>query len=449
MNNSTYASLPLSDFFYFCPNYLRAQMFKYLKYNRQLTNVIGLWFVAGYLFSASLYVLVPATLFILGGKFKYLIIFLGFWFVLILSDARGGFESASIVKILYVLLLVYFASQKGILNLNRSYQYFIPFIAISVISLTFSPIIFDAAQKTLSYFLLLLVVPSFVSFLLRTNKNMFLLGLVYTGALVLLLGLVMRVIQPEFAIYAERYSGVFGNPNGVGIFSLLYNMLWGIIKHHHPHLFSRKDRIVVNALIIISVLLCASRGALLSVTMFYALDYSVRKKNPFVAAGVVVVFLSFFFMENIIGWLYQIGLGEYLRAQTLENGSGRIVAYEFAWEQIKLNPIFGMGFGYSEYWFHKEEVEIVLNLLNHQGNTHNSYLTILMDTGFMGGIAFLVAWGTMFSKSIKQSPFGVPVLIIVLFSSNVEAWLAASLNPFTIIIVTILALLSDQAFTKK
>ena len=194
----------------------------------------------------------------------------------------------------------------------------------------------------------------------------------------------------------------------------------------------------------------ASRGALLAVFMFFALDYSVRTKNPFIMIGVVIVFISSMFIDNIVNLLYSLGIGEYLRAQTLEEAGGRLVAYEYAWEQIKLNPFFGKGFGYSEFWFHQEEIELELNLLNHQGNTHNSYLTILMDTGFVGFFAFIFAWGTFFSKAIGKSPFGLPVLIIVLFSSNVEAWLAASLNPFTIILLIILTLLTDKYFyTRK
>ncbi len=425
-------------------------MLKYIKNNRQYVNILALWFVVGFVFSPLLYVLVPASIFALSGKNKYLITFLGFWFILILSDARGGFASAGTVKILYVLIMLYFVVQnKRILNSNSQYKAFIPFIGIAIISLSSSPIMITAIQKTASYFLLLFIVPPFVSYLLKTNKRHFLLGLVYTGALVLLIGFAMRFVSPDFATYAGRFSGVFGNPNGLGIFSILFSMLWLIIKFYHPKLFSKRDRYLINALIIASVLMAASRGALLSVGMFYALDYSVRTKNPFIVVGVILVFISFMFMDNIIGWLYSIGLGEYLRAQTLENGSGRLVAVKYAWEQIQINPVIGKGFGYSEYWFHLEEVELILNALDHQGNTHNSYLTVLMDTGFIGFFAYLFAWGSFVAKAIKTSPYGFPVLIIVLFSTNVEAWLAASLNPFTIVLVIILTLLTDKNFNSK
>lgn len=425
-------------------------MLKYLKYNQKYVQILALWFVAGFLFSPLLYVLVPIIIFTLSGKNKYLTAFLGFWVMLVFSDAKIGFGSAATVKILYILILLYFiVDNKKILQNNHIYKAFIPFIIFSIISLISSPILFTAIEKTTSYFLIVFIVPPLVSFLLKTNKQLFLLGLVYTGTLVLLMGFVMAVVAPDSAFYAERFSGLFGNPNGLGIFTILFTMLWKTIKFYYPKLFTKKDKYLINTLIIIAIIMAASRGALLSVFMFYALDYSVRKKNPFIIVGVIIVFISFLFIDNIVSWLYSIGLGEYLRAQTLENGSGRVVAYEFSLEQIKLAPLFGKGFGYSEYWFHREDIELVLNLLNHQGNTHNTYLTVLMDTGFFGLFAFIFAWGIFFSQAIKQSPFGVPVLIIILFSSNVEAWLAASLNPFTIILIIILTLLTNKNFTNS
>lgn len=422
-------------------------MLAYINKNRTLFGILGLWFIAGYLISPALYVLVPLTIFTLSSKNKYLILFLGFWFILILSDARGGFASAANVKIIYLLILAFFYFQNNKIKANNyHYKNFIPFIMLSLISLAFSPIIFTAAQKTLSYFLLIFIVPPFVSFLLQTYKRTFLLGLVYLGAGVLLLGLIMRFVSPSFATLAGRFSGLFGNPNGLGIFSILFTILWCIIKYYNPNLFTKRNKIFINLLILASVFMCASRGALVAVTMFYILDYSVRKNNPFIVFLVIVGLSSFFFIDDIVGWLYSIGAGEYLRAQTLETGSGRVVAYEYAWEQIKLNPIFGKGFAYSEFWFHQEEIEFELNMLNHQGNTHNSYLTILMDTGFIGLLFFIVAWGSFFVKAFVKSRYTLSVLIIVMFSSNIEAWLAASLNPFTIILIIILTLLTDKNF---
>jgi O-antigen ligase len=183
-----------------------------------------------------------------------------------------------------------------------------------------------------------------------------------------------------------------------------------------------------------------------SIAMFYAMEKSITAKNPLIMVAVLISGVGFFFVDNIVDLLYKWGIGEYFRAQTLEKAGGRTVAFEFAWKEIKLSPIFGRGFGYTEYIFHREDIEKMLNDLNHQGNTHNSYMTIIMDTGFVGFVTFLLGWLYNFGIAIKKSAFAFPVLVIALISTNIESWLAASLNPFTIVLIIILTLLTEYKF---
>jgi len=72
-----------------------------------------------------------------------------------------------------------------------------------------------------------------------------------------------------------------------------------------------------------------------------------------------------------------------------------------------------------------------------------------MNTGFVGMLLFVYAYGVWFYKAISKSRFGFPVLLIVPFSANVEAWLSGSLNPFSIVLIIILTLLSDKNFIAK
>jgi len=178
----------------------------------------------------------------------------------------------------------------------------------------------------------------------------------------------------------------------LGIFLILYTMLWLIIKHYYPQLFSVKDRRLITILIFLSLFLCASRGAMFSIAMFYAMEKSITAKNPLIMVGVLIAGIGFLFIDNLADLLYKWGIGEYFRAQTLEKAGGRTVAFEFAWKEIKLSPIFGRGFGYTEYIFHRDDIAKMLNDLNHQGNTHNSYMTVIMDTGFVGFACFLLGW---------------------------------------------------------
>ncbi len=423
-------------------------MLRYFRINILTIQILGFWAIAGILFSPSLYILVPLSVLYFSNQNKYQLLFFGFWFILILSDSRNAWSSASNVKIIYILLLLYFflVSLKRFRFKSTFVVPFVPFILASIISIAFSVDFFVSVQKTLSYILILIVVPVYTKQLLHENKYLFLYNLVWFGAFILLSGLALKIAAPGFVTLAERFTGILGNPNGLGIFLILYTMLWLIIKYYYPQLFSIKDRRIITLLIFLSLILCASRGAMFSIAMFYAMEKSITAKNPLIMVAVLISGVGFFFVDNIVDLLYKWGIGEYFRAQTLEKAGGRTVAFEFAWKEIKLSPIFGRGFGYTEYIFHREDIEKMLNDLNHQGNTHNSYMTIIMDTGFVGFVTFLLGWLYNFGIAIKKSAFAFPVLVIALISTNIESWLAASLNPFTIVLIIILTLLTEYKF---
>ncbi len=423
-------------------------MLRYFRINILTIQILGFWAIAGILFSPSLYILVPLSVLYFSNQNKYQLLFFGFWFILILSDSRNAWSSASNVKIIYILLLLYFflVSLKRFRFKSTFVVPFVPFILASIISIAFSVDFFVSVQKTLSYILILIVVPVYTKQLLHENKYLFLYNLVWFGAFILLSGLALKIAAPGFVTLAERFTGILGNPNGLGIFLILYTMLWLIIKYYYPQLFSIKDRRIITLLIFLSLILCASRGAMFSIAMFYAMEKSITAKNPLIMVAVLISGVGFFFVDNIVDLLYKWGIGEYFRAQTLEKAGGRTVAFEFAWKEIKLSPIFGRGFGYTEYIFHREDIEKMLNDLNHQGHAHNSYMTIIMDTGFVGFVTFLLGWLYNFGIAIKKSAFAFPVLVIALISTNIESWLAASLNPFTIVLIIILTLLTEYKF---
>ncbi|HLW08309.1 MAG TPA: hypothetical protein VKY45_12190, partial [Marinilabiliaceae bacterium] len=71
------------------------------------------------------------------------------------------------------------------------------------------------------------------------------------------------------------------------------------------------------------------------------------------------------------------------------------------------------------------------------------------DTGLVGLVLFCVGWLVNFFRASKLTPMVWALLFGMLLSISVESWLVASLNPFTIILVIILTLLSDENFYRK
>lgn len=406
------------------------------------------WLAAGVLTGPLVYAIVPLHLLYLNNRNSLLILLLGLWFILVLSDSRHAFLNFSVnLKAVMMVVLAWIAYTNLPYWGNKSfYKPFLPFLAVAAYSMMLGPDIFNSFQKTLSYGLLFFIVPNLVNGLLSSQRDFFLKGVAYLGALVLIAGFVFRILAPEYVIFkGERFSGILGNPNGLGIFALMFAMLFYFISRFHPTLLSRNEKIVIWAAIGASLVMAGSRGAIFSTVIFFGGIWLFKRSIPL---GFLVMIVGIWGYQVVVNNFEEIvismGLGDYFRLETLESGSGRLVAYEFAWQNIRENYWLGKGFGYAEHLMAANR-EYFMNK-GHDGNVHNSYLTIWLDTGLFGLIALAWGWLVHFFRASRLTPMAWAALFAVGFSAFVESWLAASLNPFTIQLVILLTLLADERF---
>ena len=415
--------------------------------NIQFAILFLIWLLIGMIATPLALVFIPISWIYLANKKMYIELFLGFFLILILSDNRHYIlsftKSLKVVYMSFMILLLFLDAK--LRPKARDYLPFAPFLIIAFICILFSPIKFESFQKTLSYGMLLIIVPSFVSLLYQEYGDLFLRSLVYVGITVYSAGIILRMVNPSFVILINRYSGILGNPNGIGIFSVLFFITFQVIKTYKPHLFNKKEDILTYFVVFLSVLLAGSRGAIVSITLYFVFKRLSKVSNILSLFALMVVAFSYQYIEQAVPYIIKLfGLGHYFRLKTLDSASGRFVAYAFAWHHIQQNFWIGHGFSFTDYLF--KEYQLVLNTMGHEGNAHNSYLTAWLDTGFFGLISFLAAWFYYFKRAAKNSYLAYPVMFAILFSSFFESWLMGSLNPFTIQLLILLALLTDKQF---
>jgi len=406
------------------------------------------WVLLGAFTGPLVYVAVPIHMLVIKNKGEWLWLVLGLWLVLTLSDSRQSiFSFATNLKTAMMLVMGYLfliMPKEG--DAWRFVKPFIPFFIIAFPSLFGSPLAFEGFQKTVSYFLLLLVIPGFVNLLLTHERDRFLYHLVMVGVIVLAAGIVLRSIYPEFVIFkGERYSGLMGNPNGMGIYGFVFTALFTIIQHFQPHLFSRKETILIYALVFASLIFGGSRGGLFATGIFLAAWFLIRRDVVLGLVTMSLIFISYqVVMTNFVDVVQSLGWEDYFRLETLETQSGRIYAREVAWESIRENYWFSNGFSFNEHVLaqHRDYFE----KMGHQGNIHNSWLTMWVDTGLAGVVLWGIGWLVNFIRAARFSPMVWAVFFGVLLSGTVESWLVASLNPFTIVLVIILSMMSHPAF---
>jgi len=425
---------------------------QYLKENIQFFILLLIWLVVGRYAGPVYYALIPVSIILLKNNESYLELFLGFWFILILSDnLTYSWIFAKKIKDIYFLLIaiLFFLDIKNFQSSSELFKRFIPFFVITVITLAYSETLVVSAQKTLSYVLFFLVIPTYIVKIYQKDGELFFRKIVFFILTILLVCLILRFVDAGNAVsHGGRLRGLFGNPNGLGLFCMLTFLLSYLIIHLRPNLFSKNEKRLIYFLILLPLFMSGSRNVATALMLFLVLG-AFYKMSPFLG---FIIFLTFIVLYEMIDTNYiyiikTLGLESFFRLGTIEVGGGRYIAWKFAWEQIQHNFFLGKGIAFDEYIMRKNYG--LLSRLGHQGGVHNSYLIFWLNTGIIGVLAYFGAFVITFIKGAKNSVLSFPIMFSVMFTINFEPWIAASLNPLTIILMLIIAVLTDDIFHKE
>lgn len=424
-------------------------MFDFLARNKFLLLTLIVWYIVGTFSTPFFYFVGSASVLLFWRKRMYFELLVGFVFILILSDSlTHATDFAKEFKTIYIILLsaAVFLDRGYFQPYNRIYLYFLPFIIISLVGLIESPFPFTGVQKTLSYLLLFFAVPQIFVRIFKDHGPIVLKDLLFFGSAIVILGFAMRFIAPEVAMsHGERFRGVFGNPNGLGIFTSLIVVIAIICREYFKGFFSKNDLRWIVIPVMAGLLLTGSRTSIMAVFIFFVFVRFYRF-SPFIGSilflgvGIAVEYVA----ANIVGIVDSLGLTEYFRIETLEEGSGRFIAWSFAWEAIQEYFWFGRGFAFDEWLMNINQD--FLNAMGHQGGVHNTYLILWLNSGLVGLLFYLRGVFLLFFKAAKNTPLAFPVLWLILFSIALEPWLAASLNPFTILFLLGITIMTDEVF---
>jgi O-antigen ligase len=420
----------------------------YLKHF-QFIVILTILYVSGVWGGPIIYILFPAFLLVFGMKWRYFeLLIIAIW-TLILADyvpvkdaPYDDLQFAKDLKILVPLSLFAFfiRDRVSFAPYSKLALYFAPFLLVASFGLTDSIDLTVGLQKTASYVLMVLTIPMYVVHLNKEEGEEFWKALITFIIGMLTIGLLLRFVAPDIAMLkGGRFKGILGNPNGVGTFVNLVFILWILVKEFKLARFGKKENFYILIVLLLSVLWSGSRNGMMSVALFYMVHRMV-KINWFLAivsmAGFIVFNEQIF--EFIIGVIEFFGLGEFFRIESLEEGSGRKIAWVFAWSEIQNYFYIGGGFGHDEnimrpnyYWLSRK---------GHQGGVHNSYLSMWFDSGIIGVVSYFFGLLVIMFKNMKHNYIVIAILVSICFNATYESWLVASLNPFTIIFLIILTI---------
>lgn len=426
-----------------------SSIFDFFRNYLQFFAVVLMWIVVTIYMGPLIYLVMPATIFMWRARGQSQQIIMGFLITLVMSDIDPDILAMDPIKqaknfVMIALTIAFFMDRPKFEPLSDIFKIFLPFFIYAIFPLIFSGRIVVASQKTLSYALLFLLVPNWFMLNFRMYKWDFVRNLIYFICFILAVSPLIGEIRHWYTVIDGRYRGTFGNPNGLGIFCFLSFLIVSVAEYQNKQLFpTRIVRFVVYGIIIYNLIRCGSRTSATATVMFllFSRFFSV---SPFIG---FVIFLGFvaalqYLTNNLANIVIALGLQEFMRVDTLEDGSGRYFAWAFAWEKIQDYFLLGGGFGNDEYVMRQNYA--YLRSQGHHGGVHNSYLTMWFNVGIIGLLIYFRSLFVAFVKASKLTPIAFAVLFSILFSALYESWLNGSLNPFTILVVIVLTMMSEE-----
>lgn len=419
-------------------------MKEFFRHHAQTILILLFWTVCGLISSTFAYFVVPTTVVLLKLRHRYKEIFFGFIFIIILSDQRYYFFAfAKNVKEVYFFLMGVFLlfDRKLFAPLSNFVGPFIGFFGVALFCTLFYPDEYlTSLFKLLAFLLAFLNYPNYTTKLYRDDPKNFLQFFVYF--VIFLLGLNLALYIPFSArlSISGRYMGIMGNPNSLGLFCLIFSIFITIINDIEKDLFTRRQKLMFWVIILMNVLLARSRTTFITFGMFGIFGMAFKRSTLLGLLSVILLFVTNFYIVEIITNVANVlGLQEFFRLNDIEKGSGRVVAWLFAWKEINENTFFfGNGFDYTNYYLGINSDK--LSLLGHQGNAHNSYLTFWLETGLVGLLFFLYGFCKSFINMSFKTRYAFPAMFAIGFSMFFESWFTAGMNPYLIQVLMILVL---------
>lgn len=379
-------------------------------------------------------------------------IFILFWFTLIMSDNYFIGFGRTTKPILILLFSGYYFLHNSTTKGNRLLLYFLPFLGIAALALLMSPDIGSAVQKYLSYGLLVFSIPIVALQMGKSEDQIDFRSLFYFSLIIVLVCLFQYWFGDSSISHGGRLRGLFGNPNGLGMFCLFSILLLETIRYFKPDSVEGYEYYVSLLIIFLVIFLTGSRASLISVVIFYMFKRLTRI-SPFIGLTSVILLLLTYdiIVQSGIDILINIGLQQRFRitGEQTTLASGRLIAWKFAWDEIQKSFFLGRGWNYDEIWIYGP-ISKLLSSLNHQGGVHNSFLIFWLNNGLLGLTAFVGGMVALVVEVAKKNLLIFPIIYACLFQAYFEPWMAGSLNPYTLIFLLILTMtLNTDLFLKK
>jgi len=241
-----------------------------------------------------------------------------------------------------------------------------------------------------------------------------LLATVFSAVIPILAGLTQTITGSGITTFdlRGRIYGTFGHPNVFAFFLLSVIFLMTQYAIFDKAKFWQKRRNLKIALFVILfglMLLTYTRAAIIGLVVF-GIVLGVMKYRKALGVGLTLValfYLIFYPLNNFLIHTFNYNLQSYSlisrlteRSDEADSISWRISLIQETAPIIRTRPILGFGFGtFPIVW---EANRGSQHMYDDSAESHNDYLRLLLETGAIGFIAYLIFFISLFTKIVQR-----------------------------------------------
>jgi O-antigen ligase len=404
-----------------------------------ISGILGGFILAG---ATSVFIILLKS----GTKRLYFILTL-ILFTFFLADNYDGILSFAQNLRFVILGLSVFILLKHNLFQNNKGTLLIGFtIYTFVITFIFSPLGFSAIIRSLGYIVVALVIFKLLNLLLDRDRKKTIDLILSIFFLYIFLNIIVFIFPIYGGISNEgRFSGLMGNPNGLGLLGAFSYVLIRWIGLNEMTTYSKRSLLIFKVLLFLIIILTGSRTAMLAVIAFELILRVYQNKLLLIVSLLSLTFVGIILNSAVFeDLIMSLGLIDYIRIDTLETASGRTEVWEVAYVEFLRQPLFGKGLLYDDYFIQDYSLKrFGENNARNWNKVWSSYLSLALDVGIIGILLFGQFWYRLFKASTDKL-FGLAFIVMILITAVTESWMAASLNPFMLVVFLIWALQTNH-----
>lgn len=403
-------------------------------------------------------------------KYEYFL-FIG-TLIWMFGDLRNKILDVLVLLIwLLITFIMVYRNRENLVDIIKKYKFFYIFMAIAGLSILWA---YDKKESFESIVYLVTMLNAFIYFCEKMGQNEILKTTNKVITFIIFINIIFLIFVPDKAIQTNwrgfsTWKGIYIHKNTLGRFAIISiliaiqsiklnsikikeyfkknNLRFGVFREELKLSKIEKISIIINIIVPIIFVIFSKSSTSLGVLLiiFGILLISNININKIVfSCGIVFIFAYHFIINNPISKYFIVDvLGRNL---TL---TGRTYIWEYTFDMIKKNPIFG--YGYFHLW--DSNLPGVQNVFERYGkvvsNAHNAFYDTFARIGILGFITLILIFVTLFIKAVKKKNIQATVLLIgILLINTFETaiLLKNSYDFFALILIATVLLRSGEKY---